>query len=141
VVGDQPHGAGLDLGIDLLGHGEHPSNSERCGIKPGALHLPVLVVMIMTSGAAKGSPVVGSRDRVRSPASCHVVWVEGLTSEHDCGGCLQGHRIVIGSILLPQREQACIPQRGPVAGYAAYGYTHGIAFDPDSARAHATCGS
>jgi hypothetical protein len=29
VVGDQAHRAGLDLVIDLLGHGAHPSNSER----------------------------------------------------------------------------------------------------------------
>lgn len=36
--GHQAHRARLDLRIDLLRHAAHPSNSERCGIKPGALH-------------------------------------------------------------------------------------------------------
>jgi hypothetical protein len=41
VISDQTHSAGPDLGIDLLRHVAHPSNSKECGIKLGALHASV----------------------------------------------------------------------------------------------------
>jgi hypothetical protein len=37
MLKDQPDATLLDLRINLLRHEQHPSNSERCGIKPGAL--------------------------------------------------------------------------------------------------------
>nr|WP_183320948.1 alpha-L-fucosidase [Flexivirga oryzae] len=38
VLGHQPHRPRPQLGINLLRHETHPSNSQRCGIKPGAVH-------------------------------------------------------------------------------------------------------
>jgi hypothetical protein len=38
MVTDQPHRTSSQLWINLLRHGGHPSNSQRCGIEPRALH-------------------------------------------------------------------------------------------------------
>lgn len=68
VLQHLPHAPLLDLRIDLLRHGSHPSNSQGRGIKPRALHVAALPPFSEGTAETEGQnqPGCAQRRDVRS---------------------------------------------------------------------------